>query len=226
MEGGKLKTIVIVGCAKYLSRLPLELLNDMDTIACNRILLQDKFRPKRLVVADRRPYIPELKSGRLAWAAKNGIEVFLSSTLWDPKISCADTPVQRRPKFKFTEFRVHGSRGPMNWKTLKKSINSFANTGLSLLQLAVILGAKRIGMTGVGIVPAVEKQQGHVYGNTAGEDSWGQKQSGPNCERACRRAKRELDKMGVQVFNLSLESGVLESIFGRYDFRRFVRETR
>ncbi len=217
-----MKTIVIVGCAKYLTRLPLELLNDMDTIACNRILLQDNFRPKRLVVADRRPYIPELKAGRLQWASTNGIEVFLSSTLWDAKISCADTPVQRRPKFKFTEFRVTGSKGPMNWKTLKKPINSFANTGLSLLQLAVILGAKRIGMTGVGIVPAVEQQEGHLYGL----DSWGQKQSGPNCERACRRAKKELDRMGIGVFNLSLEDGLLEQIFGRYDFKRFVRETK
>ena len=216
----KPKTIVIVGNAKYVDAFDLHKLDGIETIGCNRILLHPYFRPTHLVVCDRRPYIPELESGRLQkWADKG--DILLSTTLWDPNISCANTPVQKRPKFRHREFPLSGSRSKMNWESLKKPFCSCANTGIALFQFARVLGATRIGVTGIGLVPPVDLQKGHFYG----EDEWGQQPSSNKAFLAAERARDELKAMGVPVFNLSLEKAEMENLFGRYDFDKFIRET-
>ena len=218
----KEKTVVIVGNAKYVEKFDLKKLDGIETVACNRILLHKSFRPDHLVVADRRPYMPEEQSGRLERWAKKGGRIYLSKTLWDKKISCANTPVQKKPKWKHKEFALSGSGSPMNWVGFKKSFCSCANTGIALFQFAKAFGATRIGVTGIGLVPPVKDQQGHFYG----EDKWGQNPSPVKAHMAAERVRDELKKMGIKVFNLSLENAEMENLFGRYDFDKFCRETK
>jgi len=218
----KEKTVVIVGTAKYVNRLDLGKLEGVETVACNRILMHKSFRPDHLVIADRRPYIPELQAGRLEEYAKQGGKVYLSKTLWDRKISCASTPVQRRPKWKHKEFALAASRSKLNWVGFKKPFCSCANTGIALFQFAVAFGATRIGVTGIGLVPPVKDQSGHFYG----KDSWGQNPSPERAYLAAERVRNELRAKGIKVYNLSLENAAMEELFGRYGFGRFCEETK
>jgi hypothetical protein len=217
----KPKTVVIVGNAKYIGNLDLHKLDGIETIGCNGILQHKYFRPSRLVIADRRAYIGELRSGRLASWATTG-DILLSDTIWNRKISCGNTPVQRKPRFKHEEFHVGAARDKLNWTSTKKTICSCANTGLALFQFARIFGATRIGVTGVGLVPPREDQEGHFYGL----DAWGQQESPKRAYEAAERIRDELKKKGVEVFNLSLEKAAMEKLFGRYDFDKFCEETK
>ena len=218
----KEKTVVIVGNAKYVEKFDLTKLDGIETVACNRILLHKSFRPDHLVIADRRPYMPELKSGRLEKWANEGGKIYLSKALWDKKISCASTPVQKKPRWKHKEFAFSAARSPLNWVGFKKPFCSCANTGISLFQFAKAFGATRIGVTGIGLVPQVKNQSGHFYG----KDSWGQQPSPERAGEAAERIRDELKKMGIKVFNLSLENAEMERIFGRYSFDKFCKETK
>jgi hypothetical protein len=214
------KSIIIIGCAGYLKHIDLHRFDHLETIGCNRILLHPTFRPDHLVIADRRPYIAELKSQRLKkWSGK--LDLLLSTSLWNKKISCANTPVQRKPKMRHRQFRLHGTRGKMNWESIDKSFCSFGNTGGLLLQMAVVMGATHIGMTGVGIVR--KETAGHFYKEV---DHWGQHPSGKRVEDCFHRAKNELKKRGVVVRNLSLENEALEEIFPRYSIDKFLEEAK
>ncbi len=218
----KEKTVVIVGTAKYINRLDLHKLKTIETVSCNRILMHEYFRPNHLIIADRRPYIAELRSSRLERWAKKGGKIYLSKTLWDRKISCASTPVQRKPRWKHTEFALGASRSKLNWIGFKKSFCSCANTGLALFQFAVALGATRIGVMGIGLVPPVKDQAGHCYG----KDAWGQNPSPERAHEAAERIRDELKAKGIKVYNLSLENAKMEKIFGKYSFERFCKETK
>jgi len=221
------KTIVIVGTAKHINSFDLRKLDGLETVSCNRILLHPYFRPTHLVLADRRPYMPELQSGRLERWAKNGGRIYLSKTLWDKKISCANTPVQKKPKWEHKEFALSGSGSPLNWAGFKKSFCSCANTGIALFQFAKIFGATRIATLGIGLVPCKSEQQGHCYTEKHGEDPWGRNESPKRAHEAAERIRNELKKMGIKVFNLApKKGGVYENLFGRYDFDKFCRETK
>lgn len=221
------KTVMIVGTAKHINNFDLRKLSGIETVGCNRILLHPHMRPTHLMVADRRPYIPELQSGRLERYANSGGDLLLSETLWDKKISCANTPVQKRPKFKHRAFKLSGSKHPMNWSDIEKPFCSCANTGIALFQFAKVLGAERIGVIGVGLVPVKDKQQGHCYTAKHGEDPWGRNPSPERARDCAERIRDDLKRMGVKVYNLAPpKKDAFEELFGRYDFDKFVKETK
>jgi len=213
------RDIVIVGCAKYINDLDLHRLDGLVTIGCNRILRHPYFRPRYLMVADRRPYIAEMKEGRYEQYADE-VTMLFSTSMYDPKIKCHGTPVQSIPSFKWLPWRACGSSSALNWKTLSESLNSFANAGGPLLQAAVIMGARRVGMVGLGIIPP-----GNRGKQFKKDDPWRKYHgSPPNTTRCFKRAKEDLGKMRIEVCNLSLENALLEQIFPRYPFEQFVEE--
>lgn len=219
-----MKTIVIVGTARYINDLDLHKLEGIETIGCNRILMHPYFRPTHLFIADRRPYIPELASGRLKeWSEK--LNIWLSRSLWDKKIKCGGTPVQRKPRFRHKEFRGIGTKNPFNWKTFDQGINSFGNTGISLLQAAVILGATRIGMLGIGLVKPNPEPHFYAEHDASLEDDWGRMVSPQRTYDLTVKAKKALKKMKIEVRNLSLENEALEEIYAPYPFDLFIERT-
>jgi len=216
--------IVILGTAKHINEFDLSLLDGIETIACNAILLHPTFRPKHLVIADRRAYIPEFQSGRLAKVAKS-LDLILSSAIWDPKVVCGGSPLQKRPKFKHRVFRQHGSKSPINITTLKKPVNSCANSGIMLFQLAAILGASDIGVLGMGFVPAPKDQKGHFFKGKGGNKSRGQ-QTPERSVDCAQKIKKALKKAGIRVYNFCPKHPRFAKIFGRYDYEKFVREAK
>ncbi len=215
------ETIVLVGSAPYLKDMDLHPLDGITTIGCNRNLLHPYFRPTYLMASDRRPYIKEMQAGRYKeWADR--VKMMFSTSMYDPIVKCHGSPIQTPPTdFPWFPWRARGSSSAMNWTTLSDSLNSFANAAGPMMQAAVIMGAKRIMMMGLGLVPAGSK--GRFYAKKP--EAWSSgRGSSHNSERCFRRAKPELDKLGIQVDVCSLENAVLESIYGKYPYKKFLKE--
>ncbi|KKK55278.1 hypothetical protein LCGC14_3076150 [marine sediment metagenome] len=218
------ETIVIVGCARHVKDMDLRPLERFTTIGCNRLLLHPYFRPNYLMVADRRPYHKEMEAGRYKqWSDR--ITMMFSTSMYDPIIKCHGAPIETPPTdFKWLPWRVRGSSSAMNWSTLGESVNSFASIAGPMLQAAVIMGAKRVAMVGIGIVPGPVK---HLYDE---REAWTGAGSPPTTLRCFERAKTELDKMGIPVHVCSPEDNLTESVrrlqkaYGHCTYEDFLRQ--
>ena len=215
------ETIVLVGSAPYIRKMDLHPLENITTIGCNRNLLHPYFRPTYLMVSDRRPYMREMAAGRYKkWADR--VTMMFSTSMYDPIIKCHGAPIQTQPTdFPWFPWRARGSSSEMNWVTLSESVNSFANAGGPMMQAAVIMGAKRIVLIGLGLAPPGSK--GRFYSRKPEEWSTGRGSSG-NSARCYKRAKPELDKLGIQVDVCSMENAFIESIYGKYPYAKFLKE--
>jgi len=223
-----MSTFLIVGTAPSLNDVDLSAIQDetrLTTLSCNGILRMG-FIPDYLQISDRRPYIPELESGRLEDYAERG-NLLLSNTIWDPKIRCANTPVQERPDFPFAEWRVGTASTPFNWTSFKTQLCSFATAAGQMLQAAVILGATKIGIIGIDLVAPKEGTM-HCYedgGSRKGATIQADGETmGPEVSyKLFRQAKRQLQDRGVAVTNLSPTKGTaFAEVFGHGDYSAFM----
>lgn len=219
------ETLLLVGGAYYIADMDMHELEGYTSIGCNRGLMHPYFKPTYLMVSDRRPYIAEMTEGRYE-ANADEVKLLFSTSIFDPIIRCHNTPVQKPPtSFRWYPWRVTGSSKPMEWRTLSHPLNSFANAAGPMLQAAVIMGAKRIAMTGLGIVP-VKGKKGHFYktGIENNRDPWNKRtsHSRPMTVDCFKKGKKALDAMGVQVLNISPENGPFEEIWGRVTLDQFL----
>ena len=223
-----MSTFLIVGTAPSLNEFDLSAIQDetrLTTLSCNGILRMG-FIPDYLQISDRRPYIPELESGRLEDYAERG-NLLLSNTIWDSKIRCANTPVQEKPAFRFTEWRVGACSTPPNWTSFKTPLCSFATTAGQMLQAAVILGATKIGIIGIDLVAPKEGTM-HCYedggsrkGATIQKDG---KTMAPGVTyQRFQEAKSALKGRGVEISNLSPTKGTaFAKVFGYGSYTDFM----
>lgn len=228
----QVNTFLIIGTAPSLSEFDLSEIQDLQnddkitTLSCNGIL-QMGYNPDYLMIADRRPYIPELESGRLAEYAERGV-LLLSNTIWDPHIRCAGTPVQEKPKFQFVEWRVGAASTPFNWSTFKTPLCSFATATGQMLQAAVILGATRIGIIGIDMIATKEGTSMHCY-NDGGSNKGATIQADGKtlCPKVTyvlfAKARQEIKDRGIEITNLSpLKASPFAEVFGQGDYDTFM----
>jgi len=207
------ETIFVVGNAPSLNDTDLTRVSDrFVTIGCNRILLHPTFKPTYLFGSDRRPYYAEIDNGNLGKNA-DAIKIMLSTTIFDPAISCYNTQAAQEPSFRWYPWRVGVSSSPFNWTNFSEPLCSFGSITGPMIQAAVIMGAARVCIVGVDMqVPKTEKGETiHFYKH---EGNWEGYRTMPEMEpggaiindksvEVYRRAFRELGKMGVSVFNLN-----------------------
>lgn len=227
---GSLKgeTILMVGTAPSLNELDLHAIGDIPTLSCNRILTHGQLTPTYLLIADRRPYWPELTAGHLADYADKG-KLLLSTTLFDKKINCGGIPPMRVPRFKWHPWRVGVCSTPINWDTFAKPLCSFASVGGPMLQAAVILGAKRIGIIGIDMV-APKRGSMHCYPDGGDRTHATLQPDGtmgplPTMKRFAE-AKLALESMGIEIQNLSPAVDTpFSKVFGNGEYEPFLANT-
>ncbi len=226
-----MSTFLIMGTAPSLNDIDLSELQDLQhedkitTLSCNGILRMG-YQPDYLMIADRRPYIPELESGRLEEYAERGV-LLLSNTIWDRGIRCGGTPVQEKPSFRFLEWRVGAASTPFNWTTFKTPLCSFATVGGQMLQGAAILGATRIGIIGIDMVAPPEgtmhsyEDGGSRKGATIQAD--GKTMGPPVTFILFAKAKAALEAKGIEATNLSTKKETpFAEVFGSGDYESFL----
>lgn len=225
---GKIDKAIIIGGAPSFKTHDLTLLEGIPTIGCNCILQHEWFRPRYLLISDRRPYITELGEGRLASNAKT-VKYLLSTTLFDPHIVCGGMPVQRPPKFRWWPWRVGVSRTPFNWETFERPLCSFATTAGQMLQAAAIMGAKNIGMIGIDMqMPKDGKMHWHrqavdMRHATIQKDGT---LGSPATMQLFAKARDVLGMMGIKVHNLSpVKNSAMARVFGSESYERFCKTT-
>jgi hypothetical protein len=220
------RTIVIMGNSSTLKKFDLSPLSKYVVIGCNRAL----FRPiglkmDYLMVADREPYCQERDSGRLAEFASNGGVVLGSDSLFDPRI-CLRGPYSNKnrraqpvPDFPVHVYPIGG--GP-EYKTFAHSLASFANICGSLVQAAIIMGAKRIVSIGIELKwPA--RGPSHHFGDGRKVGAYPQRTSIPGTVRCLQGAKKECERRGIKFFNLSpVKECPFASVFGNYSWQKFI----
>ena len=226
------ETFVLVGNSYSLDSLDLSLLKDVDTIGCNRILRHSTFVPLFVMIADREAYCQERDSGRLEEYVVNDGDLLLSETIFDPKIQGrrADMSherqvgVQPEPEFDWWSWRVGSWNTDFNFETFNEVICSCANIVGPLIQAAVIMGAKRIGVVGVDM-KWPKKGKSHFFGDGREVGAF-PFVSLRMTMHMLARMKSLLEKRGVEIVNLSPVQGTpFAQVFGNHDYEEFVQGT-
>jgi hypothetical protein len=181
------------------------------TISCNRILRHESFTPTYLMMSDREAYIQERDAGRLMMYSAGGGNLMLTETIFDPKIKgkradkdkSREYPAQPEPEFPYYSWRVGAWHTPPSLDTFDEFMCSCMNIAGPMIQAAVILGAKEIGVVGVDLMwPA--KGKSHFFGNGKEVGAF-RFVSMPNILSLFKKLKRELETRGIKVWNLSPE---------------------
>lgn len=222
--------IVIVGNAPSLARTDMAKFSKIPTIGCNRILQHPTFRPTYLVGCDRRPYVEETKNGNFQRYADT-VNMLFSTTIYDPAIKCYDTSPEPQPEFRWYPWRVGFSGSPFNWESFDKDMCSFGSITGPMLQMAVIMGARAIGIVGVDMQAPKTGNSIHFYQNEGaweGYKSLKKLEPGGNVVRdksveLYKKAFMVLDGMGIEVSNLNPDPDTrFSKLFGRVDIDEFL----
>lgn len=225
------ETALIVGGSPSVNEVDLSTLRDCVTIGCNRVLMHPTFRPDYIVLCDRLPYKLEYDRGVFGkWADQ--IQMLVSTTLFDPAIRCRGHEVLPEPDFPYLPWRVGVCSTPINVETFTRPLCSFATIPGPMLQMAVIMGVKRIGFIGVDLKTPGPQGSIHFYAEGKGEGRSGtglpQNIDGSIAPSGCLQRfgeARDMLKGRVEILNLSpWEDTPFSEVFGNYPFNRFVEE--
>jgi hypothetical protein len=205
--------------------------NRYPTVSCNRILRHASFVPTYLVMSDREAYIQERDAGRLGGYAGNGGRLLLSETIFDPEIKgrradkdkTREYPAQPEPDFQWHSMRIGAWHTKPNFDSFDELLCSCANIFGPMLQAAVILGAREVGVVGVDMKwPKDRKSHFYGYGSEVGAFPF---VSLPNILYLFKKMKRRLETMAIKVWNLSPERGTpFGGVFAQKDYASFISE--
>ena len=200
------------------------------TISCNRILRHDTFIPDNLMIADREAYVQERDSGRLAMYAYGVVALMLSETIFDPEIKgrradkdkSREYPAQPKPDFDYFSWRVGAWHTKPNFETFNDLLCSAANIFGPMLQAAVIMGAREIGVVGVDMMWPSEGDS-HFYGD--GKDVGAFPfVSVTQTLATFQKMRRELETMGIKVWNLSPKKNTpFGRVFNHQDYETYTQ---
>lgn len=231
------ESCVLMGNAPSMLKLPLGYLairqseKAITTIGCNRIL--GLYVPDYYLVCDRRPF------AEYRWLiTRSPCTLLLSDTLFDsgvvssceaqpPLARCVDYYGWRPTTVGELDKRVdpgRAMRGDLEVVETnpEKPLHSGANIAYCMLQWAIILGFKRIGLIGIDLHEKFERgKPSHVGGGDASK----------GCRPAPRKtltffaaalAWAERCKTGISIVNLSPVKGPLDKFMGRARFVDFL----
>jgi len=224
--------MLLVGAAPSLNQVDLGRFAGIASMGANRILQHETFTPTYLVLCDRTPYVPEVESGRLhGYAQSDGI-ILASETIWDPSIKSRGIPAQPKPTFDHYTWRVGTCSTPFNWTDLQKPLCSFGTIIGPMIQMAVVFGAKKIGLVGVDLCAPPAAKSIHFYENeVAGEGLRAPGVfRGPNGRIGSQLtlelladAKVALKRLGVAIYNLSpVLDSPMSGVFGNAPIEEFL----
>ena len=142
----------------------------------------------------------------------------LSETIFDPEIKgrradkdkSREYPAQPRPRFDYYSWRVGMWNTRLNFDTFQDFLCSCANIFGPMLQAAVILGAREVGVVGVDMVWP-DKGQSHFYGDGKKVGAF-PFVSLLQILALFKKMRDTLETMGIKVWNLSPHKN---SPFGR-----------
>ena len=227
-------TIILTATAPSLAQVDLKKLKGFTTIGCNAILRHGDFEPTYVIVGDRRVYLREQADLE---AACQRIPILLSTTIWDAKVKCGDAIAPPEPKWKYFPWRVGTCRTPFNWDNFTMPMCSMATVVGPMLQAAVIMGAKRVGVLGVDLGMPVKGPMHFYEDDGAGRKEATINRRQPKTEgmvtlgedithRLLGEAKREMERRGIETRNLSpIRRTPFANIFGgNYDLDRFLAD--
>jgi len=245
-------TVVLIGNAGSLTKMDLEPLKHVVTVASNRILKKNPlgFYPNYIVMGDREAYCQERDSGRLERAVKHGTKILLADSIFDPRDvlrSQARTPAEKLmrlaqppPSFKVYRYVIgpknknwnyHGvEQGrvalPVNFDSFKRALVSCQNVSGSMFQAAAILGAARIGVVGIEWKwPKNDGEGSHHYGNGRKMGAYPQDGALSKIVASFKQVKHFLREHEIPLMNLSPTKGTpFSKLFGMYNYKKFVKE--
>jgi hypothetical protein len=178
------------------------------------------------MIADREPYIQERDAGRLKEYEGT---LMLSETIFDPEIKgkradkddSRQYPAQNEPDFAWHSWRVGAWHTKNNWETFGDLLGSGMNIFLPMLQAAVIMGAKKIGVVGVDMAWPKDGDS-HCWG--AGQSAGAYPPASlKNTLAIFRRSRKQLSDKGIEVHNLSpIRPSPFGRIFGYTSYQEFV----
>jgi len=208
----------------------LDLAAGIPAISCNRILRHPTFVPTYLMMADREAYIQERDEDRLLRYVMTGGKLMLSETIFDPEIigrradkdKSREYPAQPEPGFLHYRWRVGAWHTKPNFETFGDLLCSCANICGPMLQAAVIMGAREIGVVGVDMMWPDGKDS-HFYGD--GKEVGAFKfVSLPQILATFRKMRNELETMGIKVWNLSpYKNTPFGRVFNHQDYESFTQ---
>lgn len=226
-------TVVLMGTAWSLNRIPLELMKalqaekDLVTIGCNRILRI--YQPNYYCVADREPYSQEIERIRDFRGVRLLAETIFHRDLDTPH----KAPVLPEPEIDWVAWRptTHAMLGkPIERKMAmqgsvrvvqtdpRKPIISGANIAYCMLQWAIIMGARRIGFTGIDLTWE-SPEKSHFWGDGREEGCRPFANKVVLFHAACKKwlEANEPTVGPIEVKNLSPVPGPLDDIWGKAD---------
>jgi len=220
--------MVVVGNSFSLKGMDLSQIH-CPTISCNRILKHETFVPTYLMMSDREAYIQERDQGRLSLYSEEGGNLLLSTTIFDPSIKgkradkdkTREYPAQPEPTFPWYSWRVGAWHTKPNFDTFDDLLCSCANIFGPMLQAAVILGARDIGVVGVDMMwPSGGDSHFYGAGSKVGAFKF---VSARTSLRLFKNLRNELEIMGIKVHNLSPKTNSpFGKVFKHQDFEGFV----
>ena len=222
-------TFLVAGCAPSLADLDLYPPSEVVSIGPNRILNHPHFVPNYVMLCDRLPYSIDYKMGIYHEFASQ-VTYLASTTLWDPSIRCRGYPVVPEPDFPHYPWRVGVRSTPINLDSFEELLCSFATIAGPMIQAAVIMGAKRIGVVGVDLQAPIKGSM-HFYKEGKGEELRGKagavdglKDISPKgCIDRFHDLKKLLAKRGVEIANLSpAKNTPFSSVFPTQDFEGWI----
>ncbi len=234
MEAEQLKRsvtgkILVVGNSFSLKGVNLN--TRLPTISCNRILQHPDFTPTYLMMSDREAYIQERDSGRLEEYVEGGGKLLLTETIFDPKIigrradkdKSREYPAQPKPDFPYYSWRVGAWHTKPNFDTFNEFMCSCMNIAGPMIQAAVILGAREVGVIGVDLMwPTAGDSHFFGSGKKVGAFKF---VSIPTILSLFKKMKRELESMAVKVRNLSPEKNTpFGKVFPHQTYSSFTQD--
>jgi len=220
----------VAGCAPSLGDIDLYLPPEIITIGPNRILNHPYFVPNYVMLCDRLPYSIDYKMG-IYHQHVGSVTYLASTTLWDPGIKCRGFPVVPKPDFPFYPWRVGAMSTKINLSTFEEMLCSFGTIAGPMIQAAIIMGAKKIGVVGVDL-EAPKSGNCHFYKDGVGEErvisrgdlSDDKISIAPNgSAEKFSKLKHLTDSAGITITNLSpVTDSPFASIFPARNFEKWV----
>ncbi len=229
------RTVVVAGNSPTLNDAPWSELNKYPVIGCNRGLRKKGVNYSHLVIADRHPYCQERDSGRLEAFVNAGGTFLGSDSLFLPDVLLRgpkEDPqrlAQPTPDFHMYVYHI-GTGGEknaqakrvgrrpaptMNFTTFNKGLESCLNICGSMMQAAVIMGAKRIIFTGIEL-KWQDEATSHFFGSGRRAGAYPQNEDTMKYIVYClNEAKKHFEKIGIEWMNLSpVKDCPFASVFG------------